>query len=478
MNEQTHYDIVVIGGGPAGYTAAIRAAQLGLSVAIVEKNAAMGGVCLNVGCIPSKALLDSSERFAMARQGLAVHGISVENVTFDLGVMMRRKDGVVATLTNGLSELLRANRITCIRGTARFTGPREIEVNAGESRSVVRAERAVIIATGSVPVDLPSVPVDNEHIVDSTGALSFGSVPQRLSIIGGGAIGLELASVWSRLGSKVTVIERLPQLLPGWDGQIRRTLERIMTKQNITILTGASVEAAVKKDAAILLSIGTGEALSEITADRVLVAVGRKPFTDGLGIDELGIAVNPKSGRIPIDNKFMTKCVGVYAIGDCVEGPMLAHKGFEEGAAVAEILAGLPGLVNYKTIPAVVYTSPEAASVGATEENLKERGVAYTAGIFYFKANGRALAMDMPDGFVKVLADAATDAVLGVHSIGPLASELIAEAVSVMEFGGSAEDIARTIHAHPTLSEAVREAALDVDKRAIHVPPVNQVGRQ
>ena len=472
MSEQTQCDIIVIGGGPAGYTAAIRAAQLGFSVTIAEKNADMGGTCLNVGCIPSKAMLDSSERFAMVNNGLAAHGISVEKVALDLGVMMRRKTAVVETLTKGISTLLRQNRITRLEGTARFIGPREIEVVAGENRTAVRAVRAIIIATGSIPIDLPSVPVDNGLIVDSTGALSFDKVPKRFAIVGGGAIGLELASVWARLGSTVTVIERMPQLLPGWDAQVSHVLERALKKQKIDIVTDAAVEAAVKKDATVVLSVRKEDTISEFEADRVLVAVGRKTYVDGLQLDAIGITVHPKNGRIPVNNRFMTECDGVYAIGDCIEGPMLAHKGFEEGSAVAEILAGLPGLVDYRTIPGVVYTSPEVAFVGATEESLKERGVSYTVGSFPFRANGRSLAMTMTDGFVKVLADAATDAVAGVHIIGPSASELIAEAVSVMAFGGSAEDIARTVHAHPTLSEAVREAALDVDKRAIHAPPV------
>jgi dihydrolipoamide dehydrogenase len=468
MGEQTTYDIIVIGAGPAGYCCAIRAAQLGLSTVVVEKDATLGGTCLNIGCIPSKALLDSSERFAFAKNGLGRHGINVDKVTLDLGVMMERKNRVVATLTGGIESLFRQNRIATRRGTARFVGAREIEVEASGSQSSITAGRAVVIATGSAPGILPSLPFDNARVVDSTGALSFDKVPNRFAIVGGGAIGAELASVWARLGSRVTIVERMPQLLPGWDGQASRLLRRLLEKQGISVMTDATVERTEMADETMHLSVRNRGSMTQVDADRVLVAVGRRPYTDGVGLDKIGVFTDPKTGRIPVNDAFMTRCDGVFAIGDCIPGPMLAHKAFDEGVAVAEIIAGKAGSVNYSTIPGVVYTSPEVASVGATEENLTERGIVFATGSFPFKANGRALAMDATDGFVKILSDAATDAVLGVHIVGPSASELIAESVSVMEFGGSGEDIARTIHAHPTLSEAVREAALDVDKRSLH----------
>ena len=468
MDEQTSYDIIVIGAGPAGYCCAIRAAQLGFSAVVVEKNATLGGTCLNVGCIPSKALLDSSERFAFAKNGLDRHGIGVGSITLDLGVMMERKARVVATLTGGIESLFSQNRIATRLGTARFIGAREIEVETAGSLSKITAGRAIIIATGSAPSILPSLPVDNTTVVDSTGALSFEKVPNRLVIIGGGAIGVELASIWARLGSRVTVIERMPQLLPGWDGQAARLLRRLLEKQGMSVITDATVENATLADETMHLSVRNGSTAIQAVADRVLVAVGRRSYTDGLGLDKIGIAIDQKTGRIPVDGKFMTRCDGVFAIGDCIPGPMLAHKAFDEGVAVAEIIAGKAGSVNYSTIPGVVYTSPEVAYVGLTEENLREQGTVFKAGSFPFKANGRALAMDMTDGFVKILSDAVTDVVLGIHIVGPNASELIAESVSVMAFGGSSEDIARTIHAHPTLSEVVKEAALDVEKRAIH----------
>jgi dihydrolipoamide dehydrogenase len=473
MNERRIFDIVIIGAGPAGYCAAIRAAQLGLSTVVVEKNAALGGTCLNVGCIPSKALLDSSERFAMAKSSLASHGIKVENVSFDLGLMMERKNKVVAKLTDNIEMLFRENRIHVIRGAAKFTGSRLIEAVSSDGLSTVEAARAVIIATGSAPIALPALPFDTK-VVDSTGALALDRVPGRLAIVGGGAIGVELASVWARLGSQVTIIEHMPQLLPGWDGQSARLLGRLLTKQGITIIADASITDSQTHDDSIRLTVQYQGKDLTIVADRVLVAVGRRPYLDGLQLDKISVAADPKTGRIPVSDRFMTSCEGVYAIGDCIAGPMLAHKAFEEGVAVAELIAGKAGFVNYRTIPAVVYSSPEIASVGATEEGLQKRGISFTSGTYSLKANGRALAMDMTDGFVKVIAHGATDAILGVHIVGHCASELVAEAVSVMEFGGSSEDLGRTIHAHPTLSEAVKEAALDNEKRAIHIPPVRK----
>ncbi|HUI93514.1 MAG TPA: dihydrolipoyl dehydrogenase [Chitinivibrionales bacterium] len=474
MNAQTHYDILVIGAGPAGYCAAIRAAQLGFSTAVIDKSKTAGGTCINVGCIPSKALLDSSELFDVAKNVLSAHGVNAGNVSLDLGAMMARKNGVVAALTGGIETLFRANRINFVHGAARFTGPRELAIESAGGTYAITAGRAIVIAAGSAPAGLASVPIDGTTVVDSTAALSFDKVPARLAIVGGGAIGVELGSVWSRLGAKVTIIELMPQLLPGWDGQAARLLARVLNKQGVAVMTGANVEGEEMRGDGMHLAVRWNNMVGDVAADKVLVAVGRRPYTENLGLDKIGIIPDQKTGCIPISKLGMTACDGVYAAGDCVPGPMLAHKAFEEGIAVVETIAGKAGHVDYATIPGVVYTSPEIAFVGATEENLKERGIAFAAGSFPFRANGRASAMGATDGFVKVLSDAATDAVLGVHIVGPVASELVAEAVSVMAFGGSAEDIARTVHAHPTLSEALREAALDVDKRSLHAPPVGK----
>ena len=379
MNERRIFDIVIIGAGPAGYCAAIRAAQLGLSTVVVEKNAALGGTCLNVGCIPSKALLDSSERFAMAKSGLGSHGIKVENVSFNLGLMMERKNKVVAKLTDNIEMLFRENRIHVIRGAARFTGSLLIEVVSSDGLSTVEAARAVIIATGSAPIALPTLPFDSV-VVDSTGALALDSVPGRLAIVGGGAIGVELASIWARLGSQVTIIEHMSQLLPGWDGQSARLLGRLLAKQGMTIIADASITDSQTHDDSLRLMVRNQGKDQTIVADRVLVAVGRRPYLDGLQLDKINVVADPKTGRIPVNDRFMTSRDGVYAIGDCIAGPMLAHKAFEEGVAVAELIAGKAGFVNYRTIPAVVYSSPEIASVGATEEGLRKRGLSFTSG--------------------------------------------------------------------------------------------------
>jgi dihydrolipoamide dehydrogenase len=472
--EQNIFDIVIIGAGPGGYCAAIRAAQLGLSTAIVEKRPAMGGTCLNIGCIPSKALLDSSEHFALAASGLAGHGVIIDSVRLDLAAMMRRKESIVATLTKGVAGLLRQNRVTVFEGSARFLAPLEVEVTGAAAVTRIRAVRGVIIATGGVPAPLPSLPTDGKRFVDSTGALAFTEVPERLCVVGGGAIGCELASVWARLGSKVTIVELMPQLLPGWDAQSARLIGRLLANQGMSILTESSVANAETKSPGIILDVRTKTGDQQVVADRVLVAVGRKPFIAGLDLDKIGISVDAKSGRIPVDKTYLTSCPGVYAIGDVIAGPMLAHKASAEGVAVIEKIAGGAGLVNYDAIPGVVYTSPEVASVGRSEEVLKREGTGYKAGVFFFKANGRALAMDRSDGFVKVLSETGTDRVLGVHIVGPNASDLIAQAVVVLEFGGSAEDIGRMATAHPTLSEVVKEAALDVEKMAIHAPPAKK----
>ena len=485
------YDFLVICSGPGGYVAAIRAAQLGLSTAVVEKEERFGGTCLNIGCIPSKALLDSSELYARLCQrdghDISAHGIKIGKLELDLKAMMARKQQVVEKLTSGVDQLFKGIGIRTFRGTGRITAAGKVEVSAPEGRKQTLSARNIVLATGSVPATLPIFPTGKDGFLTSTEALSLKNVPGKMAVIGAGAIGLELGSVWARLGAEVTVIELLDQILPGMDSEISRRTRSILVKQGFQILTGARVlgyekagksasgkagKTAGGKSAAggvILTAEDRGSKKQQVPADVVLLAVGRRPYTEDLGLAELGIKTEEGSGRIIVDGGFQTSLAGVYAIGDLIPGPMLAHKAEEEGMAVAEIAAGKPGEVNYRTIPSVVYTWPEVASVGKSEEALKEQGVEYRKGAFPFRANGRAVAMSSEEGLVKILADSRTDRVLGVHIVGPWASDLIAEAVTVMEFGGSAEDIARTVHAHPTLPEAVREAALAVDGRAIHV---------
>lgn len=472
---ETSFDVIVIGAGPGGYFAAIRAAQLGMHTAIVEKWETAGGTCLNIGCIPSKALLDSSEFYQKIGTEAQAHGIGTGPLELDLAVLMKRKEKVVRQLTDGVAGLLKSNSIVTFRGVGRLTGNGEVEVapahgeGNGEGKHISATH--IILATGSVSAALPNLPFDGTQIVSSTEALSFEKVPERLVVVGGGAIGLELGSVWSRLGASVQVVELMPQILPGWDGKLARTLERLLVKQGMAISTSTKITGVEKtKKAVALTAVDKSAKESTFEADVVLVAVGRTPHTEGLGLEEAGVHTDER-GRIEIDERFQTSAAGVYAIGDVVRGPMLAHKAEDEGMAVAELIAGKAGHVNYEAIPGVVYTWPEAAFVGKTEEQLKENGIAYRAGSFNFRANGRALAAESADGFIKVLADERTDRVLGVHILGPWASDLISEAVTVMEFDGSAEDIARTVHAHPTLTEVLREAALDVDRRAIHAPP-------
>jgi dihydrolipoamide dehydrogenase len=463
------FDLIVIGAGPGGYVAAIRAAQLGMKVACVEKSPTLGGTCLNVGCIPSKAMLDSSELYHQALERLSRHGIKVEGVSLDLAAMLARKDKVVKSLTEGVRYLFRKNRIETIFGSGRVSSPITVAVTTQDGGQIELNTGHILLATGSVPVNLPFLPFDGRIVVDSTGALGFDQVPDHLVVVGAGYIGLELGSVWKRLGASVTVIEFLPRIVPTADYEMGDLLKKSLTKQGLvfhleTKVIGASVRAggatvqAQKKD---------GGKLS-IDCSRILVAVGRRPFTDGLGLSDVGVLVDAKTGKVPVNSAFRTNIATISAIGDLIEGPMLAHKAEDEGVAVAEILAGKAGHVDYATIPSVIYTWPELASVGRTEEQLKEAGLTFHVGKFPFQANGRAKAMDETEGLVKILADATSDRVLGVHILGPRASDMIAEAVSVMEFGGSAEDIARTSHAHPTLSEAVREAALAVARRAIH----------
>ncbi len=459
------FDIIVIGAGPGGYVCALRAAQLGLKTACVEKRATLGGTCLNIGCIPSKALLQSSENFHAAETALAEHGVMVKGVGLDLARMQARKEEVVGANVKGVEFLFKKNKITWLKGAARIARPGVVAVDGEEY-----AAKHIVIATGSESVPLAGVEVDEKRIVTSTGGLALDAVPKHLVVIGGGYIGLELGSVWRRLGAEVTVIEFLDRLVPTMDGEISKAFERILAKQGMkfrlrTKVTGARVE---KKTVTLTLEPAKGGAAEEITADIVLLAIGRRPYVEGLGLAEIGVARDER-GRIKTDAHYATSVAGIYAIGDVIAGPMLAHKAEEEGVALAEILAGQAGHVNYGAIPGVVYTWPEAASVGATEEALREAGTAYRVGKFPFTANGRARAMGETEGFVKLLADEKTDRLLGAHIIGPDAGTLIAELVTALEFGASAEDVARTSHAHPSLSEAVKEAALAVAGRALHI---------
>jgi dihydrolipoamide dehydrogenase len=463
------YDLVVIGTGPGGYVCAIRAAQLGMKVAVVEKRATHGGTCLNVGCIPSKALLHASEAYAEAGHGFAAMGIKVEP-ELDLAAMLAFKDQGVKGNVDGVEFLLRKNKIDHFHGTGRILGSGKVEVTFINGEKQVVAAKAIAIATGSEVANLPGIAIDEKRIVSSTGALSLPVVPKRLVVIGAGYIGLELGSVWSRLGSEVTVIEMLPRLAPGLDRELARTLQRVLEKQGLAFRLGTKVVKVDIKGKSVKLTLEAAEGgkADILDCDVVLVAVGRKPNTLCLGLSEAGVNTDD-SGRIVVDDHLQTSVAGIYAIGDVIKGPMLAHKAEEEGVAVAEILAGQAGHVNYDVIPSVIYTAPEVASVGRTEEELKQAGIAYRVGKFPFTANGRAKVNRTTEGFVKVLADEGTDRVLGVHIIGADADTMIAEAAVLMEFGGSAEDLARTCHAHPTLSEAVKEAALAVDKRAIHM---------
>lgn len=461
------FDIVVIGGGPGGYVAAIRAAQLGLSVACVERRGTLGGTCLTVGCIPSKALLHDSELFEMANHDLAAHGVKVNGVELDLATMMKRKEGVVTDLTKGIEHLFKKNKIEFVKGNGRITGKREVTVE-GEGRVLEAAN--IIIATGSESTPLPGIDIDEKCIVTSTGALALAQVPKHFVVIGGGVIGLELGSVWRRLGAEVTVIEFLDRLLPTMDSEISKHFKRILGKQGFNLKLKTKVTGAVSSANGVKLTVepAGGGGAETLDADVVLVAIGRRANTEGLGLEPTGVVLD-KLGRIMTDNHFRSSVANIFAIGDVTTGPMLAHKAEDEGMAVAEIIAGQAGHMNYDTIPGVVYTSPEAASVGKTEDELKAAGIDYRMGKFPFMANSRGRAKDQTDGFVKILADAGDDRILGVHIVGNDAGEMIAEAALAMEFGASAEDIARTCHAHPTLSEAVREAALAVDGRTIHI---------
>ena len=467
----SRYDVVVIGAGPGGYVCAIKAAQLGLKTAIIEKRPTFGGTCVNVGCIPSKALLQASEKFAEVSH-LAEFGVEVGKPKLNLKQMLAHKDQTVEQNTKGLVFLMKKNKIDTFQGTGRITGKGKVAVALEGGGEETLETGNIVIATGSDVAGIPGVDVtfDERVIVSSTGALSFSKVPGRLVVVGGGVIGLELGSVWARLGAKVTVVEYLDTILGGMDGEVARQMQRLLAKQGLEFRLGAKVTGVAKagKGARVTFEPVKGGEAETIEADAVLVATGRKPYTEGLGLEEVGVELDER-GRVKTDAHLRTSVEGIYAIGDVVAGPMLAHKGEDEGVAVAEIIAGQAGHVNYDVIPSVVYTSPEVASVGRTEEELKKAGVDYKAGKFPFTANGRARAMRQTDGFVKVLADKATDRVLGVHVIGFGAGEMIHEAAVLMEFSGSSEDLARTCHAHPTMSEAVKEAALATFASAIHI---------
>ena len=463
------YDVLVIGAGPGGYVAAIRAAQLGMNVAVVEKRATLGGTCLNVGCIPSKALLDSSERYVEAKTRLDTHGIHIDGVRLDLAAMISRKDRVVKGLTDGVAFLLKKNKITSYVGAGQLLGEGKVAVKSAGADEIVLEGKHLLLATGSEPAGLPSLPFDGTTIVSSTEALAFDRVPQHLIVVGGGYIGLELGSVWNRLGAKVTVLEFLPRLMPLSDGEIAEMLGRSLSKQGLSIQLDTKVVAAGSQGGEVRVNAQHKGRDLLVVGDKVLVAVGRRPLTKGLGLSEIGVRCDEKSGRVLVNENFETNVKGIYALGDLIDGPMLAHKAEDDGVACVERIAGMKTHVDYNTVPSVVYTWPEVASVGLTEEQVKAGGREYRVGRFPFAANPRARCMDESEGMVKILADARTDRVLGVHIIGPRASDLIAECVAVIEFSGSAEDIARICHAHPTLSEAVREAALAVDRRAIHI---------
>ena len=465
-----HYDVVIIGGGPGGYPAAIRAAQLGLRVACIESRQRLGGTCLNVGCIPSKALLESSERFTAARTEFAEHGVEFEGLRLNLLQLMTHKDNVVSGLGNGIDFLMRKHKIARLVGTGSIPAPGQVTLIDSNGATQTLTATSIVIATGSDSATLSGVPIDEARIVSSTGALALPEVPKHLVVIGAGYVGLELGSVWRRLGANVTVIEYLDRVTSGMDIELSQALHKVLEEQGFVFRLSQKVTGARSEDDEIVLTVepAQGGPSEEIRADYVLVSIGRRPFTDGLGLDAIGITRDRK-GYIQVDEHWRTNVDGIYAIGDVIGGPMLAHKATEEGVALAEQLAGLPGHVNYGAIPAVVYTAPEVASVGQTEEALKAAGVSYKVGRFPFSANSRARAKAQTDGFVKILADATTDRVLGVHIIGPEAGSLIHEAVVAMEFHGSAEDIARSCHAHPTLPEALKEAAMAVDNWALHV---------
>jgi dihydrolipoamide dehydrogenase len=468
MAQAAQYDVIVIGGGPGGYVCAIRAAQLGMKVACVEERETLGGTCLNVGCIPSKALLESSELYHLAKEQLGPHGVTVGAVKLDLDAMMARKEKVVGELTRGVDGLFKKHGIARVRGRGRIASPNAVEVANGAKKEVLTGAR-IVIATGSEPVPLPGAPFDGKRVISSTEALSLPKVPQHLIVIGAGVIGLELGSVWLRLGAQVTVVEMLPQILATLDAQIARAALRTFTKQGFTFHLSTKVTGVKASGAGVKVSCSNAEGKAlELNGDAVLVAIGRRPYTEGLGAQQAGVALDEK-GRVKINSHFQTSVPSIYAIGDVVQGAMLAHKAMDEGIALAEILAGQQGHVNYEAVPWIVYTHPEVAWVGLGEEQLKAQGREYRVGTYPFSATPRAKTLAETNGLVKILADAKTDRLLGVLIFGPRAGDMIAEAAVAFEFGASAEDIARSMHAHPTLAEAMKEAALAVDKRSIHL---------
>jgi len=470
MTDNLEPDVLIIGGGPGGYVAAIRAAQLGLRTVCVERDATLGGTCVNVGCIPSKALLESSHHYEFARERAATHGVMLSDVGLDLAVMQKRKTGVVAKNTSGIEYLFRKNGITWARGSATLQQGNVVEVRGAppETTITVYKPKSVIIATGSVPIQLPFLPFDEDRVLSNVGALALAQVPERLLVIGGGVIGVELGSVWRRLGAKVTIIELLPSILAGYDAELAREAEKAFRKQGLDIRTSTKVTGARREGDRMLVDVEKDGATETLEADRVLVSVGRKPSLSGIDAQALGLALGPR-GEIAVDDQLRTNLPNVYAIGDVVGGQLLAHKAEDEGMIAAEVIAGQSSHMHYNAIPAVVYTTPEVVSVGLTEEQLIESGRAITVGRFPYSANARARTAGENTGFVKLIADAQTDALLGAHLLGPSASELVAELTLALEFGGSSEDIALTVHPHPTLSEATREAALAVLGRAIHI---------
>lgn len=473
MPKKERYDLVIIGSGPGGYVAAVRAAQLGLKTACIEKETRLGGVCLNVGCIPSKAMLDSSEYYHLAKEHFADHGIKTGKLGLDLAAMMARKEKVVEELTGNVRKLLDGNNIAVFQGTARLGGDDRVEVrqNAGSSRKKadnILQTQSIILATGSIPVQVPGLEFDGKRIVTSTEALSFKTVPKHLGIVGGGYIGLELGSVWMRLGAKVTVVEMLPQIASTMDGQVGRTLDRVLRKQGMEIHLNTRVSGAKILKNSVRVILENDVKPKTISCDRLLVSVGRRPLTQNLGLEDIGVKTDSKTGHVLVDEAYRTNIPSIYAIGDLIAGPMLAHKASAEGIAAVECIAGLPGEVNYDAIPAVVYTWPEVASVGLTEEQAKERDIPYCVGTYPFSGAGRARCMGEKDGFVKLIAHSKTDRILGVHIIGPRAADIIAECVLAVEFGASSEDVARTIHGHPTFAEALQEAAMAVRKCSIY----------
>ena len=463
---QTNYDLIVIGAGPGGYVAAIRAAQLGMRVACIDREF-LGGTCLNVGCIPSKALVDSTERLYETKTKLAHHGINVEGVSVDLATMLGRKDQVVKQLTGGVGYLFKKNKIDSMIGSGRIVSPNTVEVKTGSGTQTLSANK-ILIATGSAPIELPGLPFDGKYVIGSTEALALTEIPKKLLVVGGGYIGLEMGSVWSRLGTDVLVLEFTDGILPLMDKELAGMLHRMLEKQGMKFQFATGARETKIKDGKVYVAWKSGDKTGEEISDKVLVATGRKPVTDGLGLKEVGVALDPK-GFVKVDAHFASNVPGIWAIGDVIGGLMLAHKAEEEGIAAVEIMAGKAGHVNYRTIPGVVYTHPELAQVGLTEADAKREGIEVRIGKFPFSANGRAKAMDEAEGIVKIVGDAKTDRLLGVQILGPHASDMIAECVMAMEMAASVEDLARTNHAHPTLPEAVKEAAMAVEKRAIHV---------